>query len=421
MTHATCTVTRAHRPPPRPLGAGLSRDPRGVWTGRSRLEFPSHRPGQEGGGPGLRGTGPGDEPGGSGGGPNGAFPPTPQPFTGRRGRRNRPPPGPALPLRPLRARGRGAGGRNTPPPRGALGRRAPPPEKPRRPAPALRSPASSRVGGSERPQGRTDCDTNLAVEGFHRLHVVGAEARSPAAEEAAATALRGEGKTEAAAAEGPRAGALARAGPRRPRGRRGRASTGGGRAPSGAARRGHGRRAGGAPIWGHNAAWAGRRRGRGWAAAPLFSARLRLGLPPREPRSLHSPPPSSSSSDGLRLHLPAARAAGTGSARRRRRRKRWRRRRRRLRHPIWRKRVGPRRSERRGARQRAPWRPHRVAAAPARRPSRWPGQSVAARRPGPGTARAPPPPSAPRTRERARLPARWGGREPPRPALGGPC
>lgn len=119
---------------------------------------------------------------------------------------------------------------------------------------------------------------------------------------------------------------------------------------------------------------------------------------PRESRSLHSPPPSSSSSDGLRLHLPAARAAGTGSARRRRRRKRWRRR---LRHPIWRKRVGPRSSERRGARQRAPWRPDRVAAAPARRPSRWPSQSVAARRPGSGTARAPPPPSArPRGSER---------------------
>lgn len=44
----------------------------------------------------------------------------------------------------------------------------------------------------------------LAIEGFHSLHVVGAEARSPAAEEAAATALGGESETGTAAA--PRGG-----------------------------------------------------------------------------------------------------------------------------------------------------------------------------------------------------------------------
>lgn len=80
--------------------------------------------------------------------------------------------------------------------------------------------------------------TILAVEDFHRLHVVGAEAPSPAAEEAAATALGGENETRAAAQlrEGALAGERAAATPGRAwKGKRWR-----GRAPSGAARRGHG-------------------------------------------------------------------------------------------------------------------------------------------------------------------------------------
>lgn len=79
----------------------------------------------------------------------------------------------------------------------------------------------------------------LAIEGFHSLHVVGAEAPSPAAEEAAATALGGKSETRAAApprggapAGGPAAATL---GPKR-KGKHWQGKT-----PSGAARLRHGR------------------------------------------------------------------------------------------------------------------------------------------------------------------------------------
>lgn len=79
----------------------------------------------------------------------------------------------------------------------------------------------------------------LAIEGLHGLHVVAAEAPSPAAEEAAATALDGESETRAAA--WPRGGGAG--------GRAGRCDLGAewkgtrwrGRAPSAAARPRHGR------------------------------------------------------------------------------------------------------------------------------------------------------------------------------------
>lgn len=169
-------------------------------------------------------------------------------------------------------------------------------------------------------------------------------------------------------------------------------------------------RAGGAPVWGTQALLGrvGSGRGRGWAAAPSL---LRPALSRSStlwPRPLHSPPPSSSSSSSSRLlfHLPAARAAGTSSARRRRRRKHWQQR---LRHPIWRKRVGPRSSEIGGASQRAPWRLDRGARRPRGNHRASAGQSVAARRlrssrPGPPAPR-PPPRSRP-TRERALQPGR---------------
>lgn len=79
----------------------------------------------------------------------------------------------------------------------------------------------------------------LAIEGFHSLHVVGAEARSPAAEEAAATALGGESETGAAAR--PRGGGAGRRPDRCDPGQQGKGKHWRGRAPSGAARPRHGR------------------------------------------------------------------------------------------------------------------------------------------------------------------------------------
>jgi len=81
--------------------------------------------------------------------------------------------------------------------------------------------------------------TILAIEGFHSLHVVGAEAPSPAAEEAAATALGGESETGAAARPrgGPPAGDPAAETP----GREWKGKHWQGRTPSGAARPRHGR------------------------------------------------------------------------------------------------------------------------------------------------------------------------------------
>lgn len=76
----------------------------------------------------------------------------------------------------------------------------------------------------------------LAIEGFHSLHVVGAEAPSPAAEEAAATALGGESQTEVAAQ--PREGALAGEPAAAIPGQEWKGKQWRGRAPSGAARHG---------------------------------------------------------------------------------------------------------------------------------------------------------------------------------------
>lgn len=244
--------------------------------------------------------------------------------------------GAALPQRSPRTRGRGAGGSEAPlPPRAQPGRRSPHPAKPRRPAPTLLGLTSSRVWG------RLHCDTNLAIEGLHSLHVVDAEAPSPAAEEAAATTLGGESETEAAAQ--PREGAAARGPAAATPGREGTGRPWRGRDPLGAARPRHGREGGRSADLGNTGA-AGRvggGRGRGWAAAPSLLRPAPSRPSALQPCPLPSPPPSSSSFDRLLFHLPAARAAGTSSARRRRRRKRWQQR---LRHPIWRKRVGPRSS-----------------------------------------------------------------------------
>lgn len=108
----------------------------------------------------------------------------------------------------------------------------------------------------------------LAIEGFHSLHVVGAEAPSPAAEEAAATALGGESETGAAAR--PRGGAPAGDPAAATRDGSGRASTGGEGLPQGQRGPGMAARAGGAPVWGTQAlpGRVGSGRGRGWAAAP---------------------------------------------------------------------------------------------------------------------------------------------------------
>lgn len=143
-------------------------------------------------------------------------------------------PGRPSPSPPLPGIGGGAPGqRSTPPPRTQLGRHSPHPEKPCGPVPTLPAAAPSRAGG------RLDCNTNLAIEGFHSLHVVGAEARSPAAEEAAATALGGESETGAAAR--PRGGGAGRRPDRCDPGQQGKGKHWRGRAPSGAARPRHGR------------------------------------------------------------------------------------------------------------------------------------------------------------------------------------
>lgn len=145
------------------------------------------------GGPGLGGTDP-ERPARSlwGEGPTG---PSLQPRSrsiGRWRHWNLPPPQggppPALPS----DSGEGRRGTETPiPPRTQLGRHSPHPGKPCPPVPTRLRLASSRVGRSGQ-EGRFHGNTNLAIEGFHSLHVVGAEAPSPAAEEAAATALGGE-------------------------------------------------------------------------------------------------------------------------------------------------------------------------------------------------------------------------------------
>lgn len=145
------------------------------------------------GGPGLGGTDP-ERPARSlsGEGPTG---PSLQPRSrsiGRWRHWNLPPPQggppPALPS----DSGEGRRGTETPiPPRTQLGRHSPHPGKPCPPVPTRLRLASSRVGRSGQ-GGRFHGNTNLAIEGFHSLHVVGAEAPSPAAEEAAATALGGE-------------------------------------------------------------------------------------------------------------------------------------------------------------------------------------------------------------------------------------
>lgn len=126
--------------------------------------------------------------------------------------------------------------------------------------------------------GRPGCGTNLAVEGLHGLHVVCAEARGPAKEEAAAGRV-----------------ACGRAGdgPRRPR------STASWRRSSAPVRSRHGRGAGAASRT--EAAGAGRRRGRGWRGA--FSA-----SPPRSEAAstLKLRPPPLSTPFSSFLFLPRA-------------------------------------------------------------------------------------------------------------------
>lgn len=122
----------------------------------------------------------------------------------------------------------------------------------------------------------------LAVEGFHGLHVDGAEAPSPAAEEEAATALGGERGPGVAAR--PRGGGAAKAG------------AGGEGLPQGQRGPGMAARAGGAPVWGTQAL-PGRADGGGAGPRRLLSAPLGLVRPPSVPvpPTLHPLPPSDSS------------------------------------------------------------------------------------------------------------------------------
>lgn len=163
--------------------------------------------------------------------------------------------------------------------------------------------ASPRPGECAR-EGRLDCDTNLAVEGFHGLHVDGAEAPSPAAEEEAATALGGERGPGVAAR--PRGGGAAKAG------------AGGEGLPQGQRGPGMAARAGGAPVWGTQAL-PGRADGGGAGPRRLLSAPLGLVRPPSVPvpPTLHPLPPSDSSftSPPLGPQEPPARGEdGGGSA-----------------------------------------------------------------------------------------------------------
>ena len=192
------------------------------------------------GGPGLGGTDP-ERParGLRGRGPVGPFLQPRSHSVGRRRHRNLPPP---RERPPPPDSGEGRRGKETPlpPPGTQLGRHSPHPEKPCRPVPTSSCGTGSGLGGRGSGQKeRLGCNTNLAVEDFHSLHVVRAEAPNPAAEDATATALRGESETQAAAQlrEGALAGERAAATPGQARkGKSWRA-----RAPLGAARRGHGR------------------------------------------------------------------------------------------------------------------------------------------------------------------------------------
>ncbi|XP_041588428.1 translation initiation factor IF-2-like [Vulpes lagopus] len=160
---------------------------------------------------------------------------------------------------------------------------------PERPRAAPSGPAGPHPPGSRGPRpgggGRgADCNTNLAIEGLHSLHVVGAEAPSPAAEEAAATALGGE--SEAGAAARPRGGAPAGAPAAATPGQARKGRHGRGRAPSGAARPRHGRWGGrSAGLGNTGAAGAGRPRagegpGRGAFSSPPRSVSARRPLAP---------------------------------------------------------------------------------------------------------------------------------------------